>query len=52
MTHEGSGMGRSVSDMKKAAPKSNVLNGLAIRGSSAQNSEREVKNFINGLNLK
>lgn len=52
MTHGGSGLGRSVSDMKKAAQKSNVLNGLAIRGGSAQNSEREVKKFVDGLNLK
>ncbi len=52
MTHEGSGMGRSVSDMKKAAPKSTVLNGLAIRGSSANNSQTEVKKFVDGLNLE
>ena len=52
MTHEGSGMGKSVSDMKKAAPKSTVLNGLAIRGSSANNSQTEVKKFVDGLNLK
>jgi len=52
MTHGGSGLGRSVSDMKKAAPKSTVLNGLAIRGSSANNSQAEVKKFVDSLNLK
>lgn len=52
MTHGGSGLGRSVSDMKKAAPNSTVLDGLAISGSSAKNSDREVKAFVNKLNLK
>lgn len=52
MTHGGSGMGRSESDMKKAAPKSTVVDGLAIRGSRANDSEEEVKEFIDKLDLK
>lgn len=39
-THEGSRLGRSERDIKKLCPNSNVLEGLAIRGSinKAQNS--------------
>ena len=32
MTHEGSGLGKSVDDISKMCSKSNVLEGLAVRG--------------------
>lgn len=35
MTHEGSGLGRSVEDIKRLCPGSTVMEGLAIRGGSA-----------------
>ena len=50
-THEGSGMGRSESDIKKLCPKADVVRGLAINGSSCNSAEASVKNWLssNGL---
>ncbi|WP_368487992.1 flavodoxin [Clostridium sp. BJN0013] len=45
-THEGSGMGRSERDIKKLCPKSNVLRGLPIRGSSVHGAEKEVSCWL------
>ena len=42
MTHEGSGMGSSVGQIKKACPNSTVAQGLAIHGADAKNSESQV----------
>ena len=44
-THEGSGLGGSVSYIKKIVPKAEVKNGLAIQGARAANSESEVANW-------
>ena len=41
-THEGSGLGGSVSQIKKTCPNSEVTAGLSIHGASAKNSESEV----------
>ena len=50
-THEGSGMGRSESDIKKLCPDSTIVKGLAINGSTVNNAESAVKNWlaVNGL---
>jgi flavodoxin len=45
-THEGSGMGRSESDIRRACPGSNVLEGLAITGGSVTHSESDVRRWI------
>lgn len=45
-THEGSGMGHSESDIKKLCPTANIKSGLAIRGSNANNSDQDLKNWI------
>ena len=45
-THEGSGLGGSVNDVKKCAPNAAVEQGLAIRGSDAANSESAFKRWI------
>ena len=49
-THEGSGLGGSVNWLKKICPQSEILQGLAIHGAEAKNSETEVsawaKKFI------
>lgn len=43
-THQGSGLGRSVSDLIKAVPEGNVeREGIAVRGSASQ---REVSNWV------
>ena len=45
-THEGSGLGRSVSDIRKMCPKSTVLEGLAIRGGDVKNARGEVAGWL------
>ena len=42
MTHEGSGLGSSVKDLKRMYPDAAVGDGLAIGGGSAASSEKEV----------
>lgn len=41
-THEGSGLGGSVSYLRKICPSAEILQGLAIHGADAKNSEAEV----------
>ena len=50
-THEGSGMGGSEGELKKACPGAVVKNGLPISGSQAGSSEAAVKKWLgaNGL---
>ena len=50
-TNEGSGMGGSERDIKKAAPGADVKKGLSITGSSAANSGNAVRKWLgaNGL---
>lgn len=45
-THEGSGMGCSTDDIKKLCPDSIVKEGLAIRGSNAHESRKEIERWI------
>jgi flavodoxin len=49
-THEGSGLGQSERDIKKLCPSSNILEGLAIRGSSV--NKADVSAWLNKLDLK
>lgn len=42
MTHEGSSLGNTIGQIKKACPNSAVASGLAIHGADAKNSEAEV----------
>jgi flavodoxin len=51
-THEGSGLGRSVSDIKKTSPKATVLEGLAVRGGDARNAQDEVSGWLQDLGMK
>lgn len=50
-TNEGSGMGSSERDIKRACPGADVKGGLPITGSSAANSESSLKRWLsaNGL---
>ncbi|MFZ5639941.1 MAG: flavodoxin [Bacillota bacterium] len=50
-THEGSGLGRSVRDIKKLCPRSNVLDGLAIRGSSVNKAQNDVSAWLHKLGI-
>ena len=45
-THEGSGIGRSESDIKKLCPEAKVLPGIAIRGGSVAGADSLVENWI------
>lgn len=45
-THEGSGMGSSVSDVKKACPKAVVKNGFSVFGHNVTRAGEEVKKLL------
>ena len=45
-THEGSGMGSSVSDIKKLCPGATVEEGLAIRGGSVEKSRKNIEGWV------
>ena len=49
ITHEGSRMGNSESDIKKLAPKATILEGLPIRGRSVDKAEPDVKAWLKKL---
>ena len=48
-THEGSGLGRSVQDIKSTVKTADVKNGFAIYGSRAKTAETELKKFLSEL---
>ncbi|HPF07656.1 MAG TPA: flavodoxin, partial [Spirochaetota bacterium] len=50
-THEGSGLGRSEQDIRKACSKAKVLSGVAIRGGSSASSQSLVSEWIDKLNI-
>lgn len=45
-THEGSGLGNSVNDICRICPNAKVKKGLAIRGSRAELSDKEIEKWI------
>lgn len=45
-THEGSGMGRSETDIKKACPSAKVDKGLAIRGGGVSRADMEIESWV------
>lgn len=45
-THEGSGMGSSVDDIKKLCPSANVETGLAIHGAKADKSGTDIDKWL------
>lgn len=45
-THEGSGLGSSVSDLKRLLPDSKVESGLAVLGSQSAQCESQVKSWL------
>lgn len=45
-THEGSGMGSSVRDIKRLCPSAVVTKGLAIHGGSVERSKKEIEKWI------
>lgn len=51
ITHQGSGLGRSVSDITKLAPRATVREGLAIWGKDVKSSQDEVAQWLRDLKL-
>jgi len=45
-THEGSGLGRSESDIKKICPQATVCTGLSIRGGSVHRAESDISAWL------
>ena len=50
-THGGSGLGDSVSDIKKTSPQANVVQGLALSGSNARSSQKEIADWLKNIGL-
>ena len=51
-THEGSGLGRSVAEIRKTCPRSTVLDGLAIRGGDVHRAQGEVSAWLHEIGMK
>jgi len=50
-THEGSGMGRSESDVKRLCPKADVRKGLPILGGNVQYAGDDIQAWLKGAGL-
>lgn len=48
-THEGSGLGHSISDIASACPDAILTDGLAIRGGKVNESDGTIKSWLNSL---
>ena len=48
-THGGTGLGNTVTDVKKFAPAATVLDGLAVRGSDVKNAQNEITQWLTKL---
>lgn len=51
VTHEGSGLASTVSDIKKAWPNATVKDGFAIYGHEVRGGKAKVEKWIKGLNI-
>ena len=47
-THEGSGFGQSLRDLKAAIPSATIANGLSIQGSKVKTADKQIEKFVNG----
>lgn len=45
-THEGSGMGNSLQDIRRLCPGAKVMAGLAIRGGTVENARPAIENWL------
>jgi flavodoxin len=50
-THEGSGFGRSVTDISKLCPKSILLDGIAVRGSEVKTAQSKVSEWLGKIKI-
>jgi len=49
-THEGSGFGRSIRDLKSAIPAAKIQKGLSIQGSKVNTAGKQIEEFVKGNN--
>lgn len=52
ITHEGSGQGRSVTDISTLCPNSTILDGLAVWGGSAKTAQNKVSEWLRELGME
>ncbi len=50
-THEGSRLGRIVTDITKLCPQSTILDGLAVRGSDAKKAQNVVSEWLRKIGI-
>ena len=50
-THEGSSLGRTVTDITKLCPQSTILDGLAVRGGDIKNAQNEVSEWLHEIGM-
>lgn len=50
-THEGSGFGSSLTDLKRACPGANIAQGLSLYGSNVASADKQIEGFIKTLTL-
>ncbi len=48
-THEGSGLGRSVTNINELCAQSTILHGLAVRGKDVKKAKNEISKWLNEL---
>ncbi|MCD8261366.1 MAG: flavodoxin [Bacteroides sp.] len=51
ITHEGSRLGASITDIEKLAPKANVLKGLPVRGGSVDSALPDVEKWLREIGM-
>ncbi len=50
-THEGSGFGQSLEDIKKIYPKLTILQGLAVRAKDTKNAKKDVSDWLHKIGM-
>lgn len=48
-THEGSGMGKSESDLRRLCPQAKLRPGLAVKGSNVKNARETVRQWLESI---
>lgn len=51
ITHEGSGMGKSMEDLKTLCPQAVMFEGLAVRGRETENAKPEIEQWLKQIRM-
>lgn len=51
MTHEGSGFGSALADLKRLCPNADILEGLAVRGGRVQGAQSEIARWLSKIGM-